>query len=118
MLCVYLGDTHLLGLPGKSQLWVCDFADMYVMHHGGMLTCNLVEKFGTSQNEAIEIQIDNKSAIDLMKNLVYNERSKHLDIPFYFIWEQVKNEDIWMNHVASRDQAADILMKALPTELF
>jgi hypothetical protein len=65
--------------------------------------------------KATNIRVDNKSAIDLAKNLVHHERSKHIDVRFYFIREHVKNGDVEMTHVVSRDQVADIFTKPLST---
>jgi hypothetical protein len=62
--------------------------------------------------------VDNKSAIELAKNPVHHERSKHIDVRFHFIREHVKNGDVEMTHVTSRDQVADIFTKPLPAELF
>jgi hypothetical protein len=39
---------------------------------------------------ATMIQVDNKSAIELAKNPVNHERSKHIDIRFHFIRDHVK----------------------------
>jgi hypothetical protein len=68
--------------------------------------------------EATAIRVDNKSAIELAKNPVHHERSKHIDVRFHFIREQVKEGSVRMSHVASRDQMADIFTKPLPTALF
>ena len=71
-----------------------------------------------TQHEATEIRVDNKSAIELAKNPVHHERSKHIDVRFHFIREKVKKGDMRMIHVASQDQVADIFTKPLPTALF
>jgi len=64
------------------------------------------------------IQVDNRSAIELAKNPVNHERSKHIDVRFHFIREQVKKESVKLVHVASQDQVVDIFTKPLPKELF
>ncbi|XP_071729312.1 uncharacterized mitochondrial protein AtMg00810-like [Rutidosis leptorrhynchoides] len=79
---------------------------------------NLLSELNFEMKEATNIRVDNKSAIELAKNPVHHERSKHIDARFHFIREQVKKKTIQLNHVSSRDQAADIFTKALPTELF
>jgi hypothetical protein len=71
-----------------------------------------------SQEKATNIRVDNKSAIELAKNPVHHERSKHIDARFHFIREHVKNGNVEMTHVASCDQVADIFTKPLPAELF
>ena len=47
-----------------------------------------------------EVQIDNKSAIELAKNPVHHERSKHIDVRFHFIREHVKEKNVHLRHVA------------------
>ena len=78
----------------------------------------LLSKLQLPQHEPTEIRIDNKSAIELAKNPVHHERSKHIDVRFHFIREHVKEKDVQLNHVMSRDQVADIFAKPLPKLLF
>jgi hypothetical protein len=47
-----------------------------------------------SQLETIKIRVDNKSVIELAKNPVHHERSKHIDVKFHSIQEQIKNEKV------------------------
>ena len=72
----------------------------------------------TLATRATEKQVDNKSAIELAKNLVHHERRKHIDVRFYFIREYFKEGNVRTSHVASQDQVADIITKPLPTMLF
>ena len=78
----------------------------------------LLKEMNFNQEKPTEIRVDNKSAIELAKNPVHHERSKHIDVRFHFIREHVKNGDVEMTHVASRDQVADIFTKPLPSEIF
>nr|GEX95607.1 ribonuclease H-like domain, reverse transcriptase, RNA-dependent DNA polymerase [Tanacetum cinerariifolium] len=54
----------------------------------------LLSKLTHSQEEKVIIKVDNKSAITLMKNLVFHGRSKHTDTKYHFIRECVEREDI------------------------
>ncbi|GJZ85961.1 ribonuclease H-like domain, reverse transcriptase, RNA-dependent DNA polymerase, partial [Tanacetum coccineum] len=54
----------------------------------------LLSKLTHTQEEKITIQVDNKSAIALMKNPVFHGRSKHIDTKYHFIRECVEREDI------------------------
>ncbi|GJT66510.1 ribonuclease H-like domain, reverse transcriptase, RNA-dependent DNA polymerase [Tanacetum coccineum] len=74
----------------------------------------LLSKLTHSQEEKVTIQVDNKSAIALMKNPVFHGRSKHIDTKYYFIRECVEKEDIQIEFVNGEYQKADILTKALP----
>ena len=57
--------------------------------------------FGVIRNEGTVIRIDNKSAIELAKNPVNHGRSKHIDVRFHFIREQVREENVELKHVES-----------------
>ncbi|GKA42509.1 retrovirus-related pol polyprotein from transposon TNT 1-94 [Tanacetum coccineum] len=64
----------------------------------------------------IPMYCDNKSAIALCCNNVQHSRSKHIDIRFHFIKEQVKNEVVELYFVNTEYQLADIFTKALCRE--
>ena len=67
---------------------------------------------------SIKLLVDNKSAIELMKNPVFHGRSKHIDTRFHFIRECVEKELIHVEHISGEEQKADILTKALPRVKF
>ena len=71
-----------------------------------------------NQDEPTEIKVDNRSAIELAKNPVSHQRSKHIDMRYHSIREHIKNDEVKVTHVPSREQAADILTKALPKAAF
>nr|GEV43547.1 retrovirus-related Pol polyprotein from transposon TNT 1-94 [Tanacetum cinerariifolium] len=59
---------------------------------------------------------DNKSAIALCSNSVQHSRSKHIDIRYHFIKEQVENGVIELYFVNTEYQLADLFTKALGRE--
>jgi len=79
---------------------------------------NLLCQLNLQQLEATEIRVDNKSVIELAKNSVHHERSKHIVAHFHFIREHLKNGEVRLTHVATHDQVAYIFIKPLPTVLF
>jgi hypothetical protein len=62
---------------------------------------------------AIELRVDNKSAIALTKNPVFHDRSKHIQIRFHFIRQCVEDGDIDVQYVRTADQLSDALTKSL-----
>jgi len=46
----------------------------------------------------IELNIDNQSAISLIKNGIVNKRSKHIDVKFRFIHKLVKDRIIRLKY--------------------
>nr|GFA14749.1 ribonuclease H-like domain, reverse transcriptase, RNA-dependent DNA polymerase [Tanacetum cinerariifolium] len=73
-----------------------------------------LSKLTHSQEEKVTIQVDNKSAISLMKNPVFHGRSKHIDTKYHFIRECVEREDIQVELANREYHKADIITKALP----
>ncbi|GKB33427.1 hypothetical protein Tco_0872828 [Tanacetum coccineum] len=64
----------------------------------------------------IPLYCDNKSVIALCCNNVQHSRSKHIDIIYHFIKEQVENGVVEVYFVRTEYQLADILTKALGRE--
>ncbi|GJT50214.1 hypothetical protein Tco_0976371 [Tanacetum coccineum] len=59
---------------------------------------------------------DNKSAIALCCNNVQHSRSKHIDIIYHFIKEQVENKVVELYFVDTEFQLADIITMTLGQE--
>lgn len=62
---------------------------------------------------AVVLSVDNRSAIELMKNPVLHGRSKHIDVRFHFIRECIERGELIVKYVTTQEQRADILTKAL-----
>jgi hypothetical protein len=59
------------------------------------------------------LNIHNKSIISLCNNLVYHDRSKHIDTRYHYIRECVEEGKIQVNNVCTDDQLAKIPTKSL-----
>lgn len=64
------------------------------------------------------LYVDNTSAIKLMKNPEFHQRSKHIDVRYHFVRELVRNNVMTVKYVESEKQLAEIFMKALPKPRF
>ena len=62
---------------------------------------------------SIEVLEDNQGEKALIENPLSSARSKHIDVRFHFIRELFKARKISVEYVASAEQHADILTKAL-----
>jgi hypothetical protein len=61
----------------------------------------------------VRLYVDNMSTIELSKNPVHHERSKHIDIRYHFIRECIEDGMVDVEHVCTNGQLADVLTKAL-----
>lgn len=66
----------------------------------------------------IELNIDNQSAIALIKHGVLNKRSKHIDVKFRFIHELVTDNVVKLKYCPTGEQLADIFTKPLNSVKF
>ena len=65
------------------------------------------------QTKATIINEDNQGAIELSKNPVHHERTKHIDIQWHFVREKTESGEIVLKYVHTSQQAADVLTKPL-----
>jgi len=79
----------------------------------GVWLCMLLTYLTRTEIQKFRLLVDNMSAIELSKNPVHHDRSKHIDTRFHFIRECVENGVVSVEHVRTEDQLADILTKPL-----
>lgn len=84
----------------------------------GVWLRRLLEEMGLKQEQATEVFINNKSAIELVKNPVHHERSKHIDTRFHFLRDQVNAGSVELVYIRSEGQVVDIFTKLLKLETF
>ncbi|KNZ75285.1 Copia protein [Termitomyces sp. J132] len=65
----------------------------------------------------LQIFCDNKSALDIANSDSTTSRSKHIDIRYHFIRDQLKTGSFSTSWISTSDMIADILTKALPKAL-
>ncbi|XP_020703307.1 uncharacterized protein LOC110114695 [Dendrobium catenatum] len=78
----------------------------------------LAEELGIPQPSPTTIYCDNTSAIAIAKNPVFHNRTKHIEIDYHFIRQHINTKAIQLQHIASKDQLADILTKAFTVSRF
>ena len=74
-------------------------------------------EFGVVQR-TIPIGGDNSGAISLAKHRVFHERSKHIDVHYHFVREEIEKANILVFKVDTEDNPADMLTKPLNREKF
>ena len=65
-----------------------------------------------------ELGVDNQGVIQAAEKLCYSGRQKHLEVTFHFIREVTATKEVLLKKVASADNRADIMTKALSNQEF
>ncbi|KAA0059757.1 pol polyprotein [Cucumis melo var. makuwa] len=71
-----------------------------------------LKDFGISQ-KSVKLYCENQSTIHLSKNQQYHGRTKHTNIKFHFIREQIEKQEVEVLKVQTSENAADMLTKVV-----
>ncbi|PHT51605.1 Retrovirus-related Pol polyprotein from transposon TNT 1-94 [Capsicum baccatum] len=75
---------------------------------------NFLRDLGLDQMEYV-VYCDSQSAIDLIKNSMYHARTKHIDVRYHWIREQIENESFHIKKIHTSENPADMLTKIIGT---
>ena len=64
-------------------------------------------------SEPISIYGDNQGSLDIVRNPVKHNRTKHIDIRYHYIRELFHSQVITVSHVSTGDNIADVMTKAV-----
>lgn len=104
--CVALSTTEAEFVAGceaaKEAVWIS----------------RLLEEIDLGTYGTIPIHCDNQGAIRLIHNPEFHQRTKHIEIKYYFIREHQRSGVIDVRYLNTEEQVADIFTKALPVPCF
>jgi hypothetical protein len=75
----------------------------------------LLKQVGYKSNDVCLIKLydDNQPSIQLVASEDHDECTKHINIYYHYIKDQVKDSHLTLEHVSTKDMAADGLTKLL-----
>jgi hypothetical protein len=103
---------------GAISLSSCE-AEYYASSQAAMEVAwqrNFLQEVGMKQEEPITVGSDSQSALNLIGNPVYHEKSKHIGIRYHYVREQVSQKEVEFVYVPTEFQVADSLTKAVPRQ--
>ena len=97
----------------EAEIMAASQAAAEIMYLRGLLI-----EMGVDMSEPTVLKVDNAGAVELAKNRSSNQRSRHIERRYLKIREWVAEGHIRVQWTATADNAADVLTKPLPTEIF
>lgn len=79
-----------------------------------MWTVRLLSDFGVSVPLSIPLFCDNQAALHIVKNSMFHERTKHIELDCHFVRTKLGDGLISLLHTSSFSQFADVFTKILP----
>ena len=120
---LFLGTTPILWKFDKQRIVARSFiGDKYKA-----LTDDIIEVFWLhyllwdlcfSPSFVTIIWCDNLGATYLSANSIFHAHTKHVEVDYHFVHDQVAKKEIHIHFISSTDQLADVLFKPLPHSTF
>lgn len=74
----------------------------------------LLSEIRPYNNKPVPIRCDNQSSISLIRNPEHHQKTKHIEVKYFFVRDQQNIGNIDVTYIGTADQLADILTKPLP----
>lgn len=116
--CMFLGDS-LVSWKSKKQQRISksstesEYRAMSSACSEIIWLRGLLGELGFSQAEPTQLHADNTSAIQIVANTVFHERTKHIEVDCHSIRDAYDSRVISLPHINTSLQTADVFTKAL-----
>nr|CAN74507.1 hypothetical protein VITISV_015891 [Vitis vinifera] len=116
--CVFIGG-NLISWKSKKQNVVVRSSVDAEYRAMTLAICELIwlrqllQELRFGKDEQIKLVCDNQAALHIASNLVFHERTKHIEVDCHFIREKIASWYVATSFVNSNDQLADIFTKSL-----
>jgi hypothetical protein len=75
--------------------------------------CMLVSGLSDQVMDSTMIYCDDQSCVKLSENLMFHDRSKHIEIEYYFLHNRVQRGEVVLQYISTDEQITYILVKPL-----
>jgi transcription termination factor NusB len=120
---VYLGDGAIAWKSTKQKTISLSTCEAEYMALGEVTKeiiwiRSLLYELDEGQTLPTKVYCDNQAAIAITKNPQHHERTKHIDIRYHFIRNELEMNTIDFEYIPTGRNVADIMTKALDRKLF
>jgi len=105
-------DSIALSSTEAEYMAACDAAKETVWLR------RLMDGLKRRQEEPTPLYVDNQSTIRLIEDPTFHQRTKHIHVKYHFVRQEVRKENICVSYVASQEQLADVMTKAVTPDIF
>lgn len=117
-LCLFLGNSMILWKSKKHDIVArstteAEYKALSSAACEAVWLLHLLRDLGVHNLNRAILYCDSKSTISIAHNLVLHEKTKHIDIDFYFIRDYVNKGTIKTVHISTKGQVADVFTKPL-----
>ncbi|GAU51495.1 hypothetical protein TSUD_413780, partial [Trifolium subterraneum] len=114
-------ECKLMGYTDSN--WCGDVEDRkstagYIFYFGEAQISWCSKKEPVVALSSLTLKVDNVSAINLAKNPIVHGRSKHIEMRFHYLREQVNNGNLALEYCKSEEQVADLFTKEVAVQVF
>jgi hypothetical protein len=95
-----------------------EYIDASVASREAMWLRKLLSYVFSVELELTVIHCDNQRCINLSENLVFHDRSKHIEMRYHHVRDMVQKNILSIQYVLTAEQTADILTKPLSLTKF
>ena len=78
----------------------------------------LIQELGFIDVQSTSLWCDNQSAIKLIRNPIFHDKTKHFETDWHFTCKKVEDKTVSVQFIQTQDKPADILTKALGRNKF
>eukprot|EP00253_Pinus_taeda_P031806 PITA_31806 len=114
-LLVGFTDSDWAGDPDdwKSTAAEAEYRSAIEASKEALWLCQILSEFGFQQQHLTILWCDNQSAIQLCKDPVQHQRSKHIELHMHFIRKLIHDHVLEVQYCSTNHQVVDIFTKAL-----